>query len=50
MQMEVLLNNLDHANDLLDGKDGVASQYGEILYYEDGGLVKWAPELRIDIW
>lgn len=27
MQMAVLLNNFEHANDLLDGKDGVASQY-----------------------
>lgn len=48
MQMAVLLNNFDHANDLLDGKDGVASQFGKISYYEDDDLVKWAPELRIE--
>lgn len=48
MQMAVLLNNFEHANDLLDGKDGVASQYGEISYYEDDDLVKWAPGLWIE--
>lgn len=48
MQMTVLLNNFDHAADLLDGKDGVSSQYGGISYYEDEDLVKWAPELRIE--
>lgn len=48
MQMAVLLNNFDHARDLLDGKNGVASQYGEISYYEDADLLKWAPKLRIE--
>ncbi|MCM1538959.1 MAG: methyltransferase domain-containing protein [bacterium] len=48
MQMAVLLNDFEHANALLDGKNGVASQYGEIRYYEDGDLVKWAPGLRIE--
>ena len=48
MQMAVLLNNFDHVGDLLDGKNGVASQYGEISYYEDADLLKWAPKLRIE--
>lgn len=48
MQMAVLLNNFDHAHDLLDGKNGVASQYGEISYYENADLLKWAPKLRIE--
>lgn len=48
MQMAVLLNNFDRAGDLLDGKDGVALQYGKISYYEEDDLMKWAPELRIE--
>ncbi len=48
MQMAVLLNNFDHANVLLDGKSGVSSQYGEISYYEDDDLIKWAPGLRME--
>ncbi len=48
MQMVVLLNNFDHAGDLLDGKDSVASQYGEISYYEEDDLMRWAPGLRIE--
>lgn len=47
MQMTVLLNNFQHANDLLDGKDSMASKYGSIRYYNDEDLVKWAPELKI---
>lgn len=48
MQMAVLLNNFDHANDLLDGKGSTALQYGQISYYEDDDLVKWAPGLHIE--
>lgn len=47
MQMTVLLNDFDKANDLLDGKNGTASQYGTIRYYEDGDLTKWCPGFRI---
>ena len=47
MLMAVLLNNFQHANDLLDGKDSMASKYGSIRYYNDEDLVKWAPELKI---
>ena len=48
MQMVVLLNEFGKANDLLDGKDGTASQYGAIHYYEDSDLVKWCNGLRIE--
>lgn len=48
MQMAVLLNNFEHANELLDGKCGTSPQFGEINYYEDEELVEWAPELRIE--
>lgn len=47
MQMAVLLNNFQHANDLLDGKDSMAFKYGSIRYYNDDDLIKWAPELKI---
>lgn len=48
MQMTVLLNNFTHANELLDGKNGISPEYGEICYYEDDELTKWAPGLKID--
>lgn len=48
MQMAVLLNNFEHANELLDGTCGVSPQFGEIHYYEDEDLIKWAPKLRIE--
>lgn len=46
MQMVVLLNDFDHANSLLDGKDGTTSQYGAIHYYEDADIEAWCPELK----
>ncbi|MDE5597819.1 MAG: methyltransferase domain-containing protein [Lachnospiraceae bacterium] len=48
MQMAVLLNNFEHAGELLDGKDGNSPQYGSIRYYEDDDLIRWAPELKIE--
>lgn len=48
MQMTVLLNNFSHANELLDGKNGISPEYGAICYYEDDDLMKWAPGLKID--
>ena len=48
MQMVVLLNEFGKVNDLLDGKDGTASQYGAIHYYEDSDLVKRCDRLRIE--
>lgn len=47
VQMVVLLNDFEHANTLLDGKDGMASKYGVIHYYEDEDIEKWCPELAI---
>lgn len=47
MQMVVLLNNFESANNLLDGKDSNAVKYGAIRYYEDSDLLKWCPDLKI---
>ena len=41
MQMVVLLNNFDEANNLLDGRNSTARQFGTINYYEDGDITKW---------
>lgn len=48
MQMVVLLNNFDHANELLDGKSGSAEKYGVINYYNDGDINKWSKELVVE--
>ena len=47
MQMAVLLDNMEKANDLLDGKDGVFSKFGAIRYYEDEQIVKWNKGLKL---
>lgn len=47
MQMVVLGNEFEIAHDLLDGKDGVASRYGAIRYYEDSQIEKWCDTFRI---
>lgn len=47
MQMVVLLNQFEHARELLDGKDGTSSQYGAIHYYEDADIEKWCSALKI---
>lgn len=47
MQMIVLLNDFEHAHNLLDGNDGMASKYGVIRYYEDSDIEKWCSELKI---
>lgn len=47
MQMVVLLNEFEKANELLDGKDGAASKYGTIFYYEDHALENWCEKLQI---
>lgn len=41
MQMVVLLNNFEHAKELLNGGDSNASQFGTIRYYGDEELLKW---------
>jgi len=48
MQMAVLLNNFEHAHELLDGKSGGAKKYGTIHYYQDEDLVKWTNHLKIN--
>ena len=47
MQMAVLLDDADKANDLLDGHDSVSSKFGVIRYYSDPDAEKWAPSLRL---
>jgi cheR methyltransferase, SAM binding domain len=47
MQMAVLLDDFDKANDLLDGKDGSASQFGAIRYYDDEDISKWNRKLKL---
>lgn len=41
MQMVVLLNNFDEANNLLDGHNSNAQQFGTINYYADNDISKW---------
>ncbi|MBD5525224.1 MAG: class I SAM-dependent methyltransferase [Lachnospiraceae bacterium] len=47
MQMVVLLNDFDHANSLLDGNDGMTSEFGEIHYYNDGDISDWCADFKI---
>ena len=46
MQMAVLLDELEKANELLDGKNSTASKFGSIRYYEDEMIPKWVPGLK----
>ena len=46
MQMAVLLDELEKANELLDGKNSTASKFGAIRYYEDEMISKWTPGLK----
>ena len=41
MQMVVLLDNFDEANNLLDGHNSNAQQFGTINYYADSDIIKW---------
>ena len=41
MQMVVLLNNFDEANNLLDGHNSNAQQFGTINYYDDMNIIEW---------
>lgn len=45
MQMVVLLNNFDEANNLLEGNNSNAQQFGMINYYYDSDITKWSNEL-----
>lgn len=46
MQMAVLLDDMEKANDLLDGKNSTASKFGVIRYYEDEMISGWVPGLK----
>lgn len=46
MQMAVLLDDIEKANELLDGKDSAASKFGAIRYYEDEKVVEWNAGLK----
>jgi S-adenosylmethionine-dependent methyltransferase len=48
MQMVVLLNNFEHANELLEGGNGHARQFGAINYYEDIEILEWSSEFKIE--
>jgi len=48
MQMVVLLNNFEHANELLDGENGFAQQFGAINYYEDTEILEWSDKFKIE--
>lgn len=48
MQMVVLLNNFEHANELLSGKNGQAKQFGTINYYKDTEIMKWSNKFEIE--
>ena len=45
MQMVVLLNNFDEANNLLDGQNSNAQQFGTINYYDDCDVSNWCSGL-----
>lgn len=47
MQMAVLLDDIDEANQLLDGDNGAAAKFGTIRYYEDEDISKWNSGLRL---
>lgn len=48
MQMAVLLNNFEHANELLEGKNGHAQKFGTIYYYEDQELLSWFHDFKLE--
>lgn len=47
MQMAVLLDDFEKANEILDGKDSTASKFGTIRYYEDNDITKWEPQITV---
>lgn len=48
MQMVVLLNNFEHANELLAGENGHAKQFGTINYYEDTDILQWSDKFELE--
>ena len=47
MQMAVLLDDFEKANEILDGKGSTASKFGTIRYYEDNDITKWEPQITV---
>lgn len=47
MQMAVLLDDIQEANHLLDGKEGMSSKFGAIRYYEEEEISKWNHGLKL---
>ena len=47
MQMAVLLDDIEKANALLDGKNSTASKFGTIRYYNDRDIPEWSSSLRL---
>lgn len=47
MQMAVLLDDQEKANQLLDGENSTASKFGTIRYYEDHNVAEWQSGLEI---
>jgi len=47
MQMAVLLDDFEKANELLDGNNSTASKFGAIRYYDDEEIIKWDKGLTI---
>ena len=47
LQMAVLLDDMEKAHALLDGKNSAASKFGEIRYYEDNMVSEWNPGLKL---
>jgi len=48
MQMVVLMNNFEHANELLEGKNGHAQKFGMINYYENKELLEWSDKFELE--
>ena len=46
MQMAVLLDDVEKANALLDGKNSTASKFGAIRYYHDSDITEWNKRLK----
>lgn len=47
MQMAVLLDDFEKANELLSGENSTASKFGAIKYYEDSDILTWSPQLTV---
>lgn len=47
MQMAVLLNNFEEANNLLEGKKSYAKKYGQINYFNDTDINQWCKNFKL---